>query len=77
MLVIDRITFNPNTSNSKHFIICVRINVSIVLNLLANGMNKAEVLDEYRYLEPEDIEQCLDYAAYLAEGRLSESEFQN
>jgi uncharacterized protein (DUF433 family) len=30
-------------------------------------MSKAEILDEYPYLESEDIEQCLNYAASLAE----------
>jgi len=48
----------------------MRITVSIVLNLLANGMSKEAILEDYPYLELEDIEQCLNYAAYLAEGRL-------
>ncbi len=39
--------------------------VSIVLNLIANGMNKTEILNEYPSLKPEDIDQCLNYAAYL------------
>jgi len=51
------------------------ITVSVVLDLLASGMNKAEILEEYPYLEPEDTEQCLNYAAYLAEGVWSEPEF--
>jgi uncharacterized protein (DUF433 family) len=49
--------------NGKAGIRGMRITVSIVVNLLANGMSEAEILDEYPYLEPEDIEQCLNYAA--------------
>lgn len=63
MLAINRITSNPNIMNGKPCIRGMRITVSIVLNLLANGMSKAEILDEYPYLEAEDIEQCLNYAA--------------
>ena len=66
MLNIDRITSNPNMMNGKACIRGIRITVSIVLNLLANGMNKQDILDEYPVLEAEDIDQCLNYAAYLA-----------
>jgi uncharacterized protein (DUF433 family) len=70
MLTIDRITSDPNIMNGKACIRGMRITVSIVLNLLANGMSKAEIIDNYPYLENEDINQCLNYAAYLAEDRL-------
>jgi uncharacterized protein (DUF433 family) len=63
MLTIDRITSNRNIMNGKACIRGMRITVSIVLNLLANGMSKEEILDDYPYLEAEDIEQCLNYAA--------------
>jgi uncharacterized protein (DUF433 family) len=33
-------------------------------------MSRAEIIEEYPYLENEDIDQCLNYAAYLAEDRL-------
>jgi uncharacterized protein (DUF433 family) len=48
----------------------MRITVSLVLNLIANCMSKAAILTEYPALEPEDIDQCLNYAAYLAEEEL-------
>jgi uncharacterized protein (DUF433 family) len=70
MLTIDRITSDPNIMNGKACIRGMRITVSIVLNLIANGMNKAEIIEEYPYLEPEDIDQCLQYAAYLADEEL-------
>jgi uncharacterized protein (DUF433 family) len=70
MLAIDRITSDPNIMQGKACIRGMRITVSIVLNLIANGMSKAEILKEYPYLESEDIDQCLNYAAYLANEEL-------
>jgi uncharacterized protein (DUF433 family) len=70
MLNIDRITSNPNIMNGKACIRGMRITVSIVLNLLANGLDKKEIIELYPYLEHEDIDQCLQYAAYLAEEEL-------
>ena len=63
MLKIDRITSDPAIMNGKACVRGMRITVSLVLNLVANGMNKDEILAEYPALEPEDIEQCLNYAA--------------
>lgn len=70
MLTIDRITSDPNVMNGKACIRGMRITVSIVLNLIANGMSKAEIIEDYPYLETQDIDQCLQYAAYLAEEEL-------
>jgi uncharacterized protein (DUF433 family) len=70
MLKLDRITSNPNIMTGKACIRGMCITVSIILNLLANGMSKEDILDEYPSLEPEDIDQCLHYAAYLAEEEL-------
>jgi uncharacterized protein (DUF433 family) len=70
MLTIDRITSDPNIMNGKACIRGMRISVSLILNLVANGMNKADILNEYPVLEAEDIDQCLQYAAYLADEEL-------
>jgi len=64
------ITSDPNVINGKTCIRDIRITVSLALNLLANWMNKEAILEDYPYLEAEDIEQCLNYAAYLAVGRV-------
>jgi len=45
----------------------MRVTVSLVLNLVAQGMTAEEIVDAYPYLEPEDIRQSLRYAAWLAE----------
>ncbi|MEA5511300.1 DUF433 domain-containing protein [Crocosphaera sp. UHCC 0190] len=43
----------------------MRIPVSLVVNLIANGMSFEEIITEYSDLEGEDIRQSLQYAAYL------------
>jgi len=70
MLNIDRITSDPAIMDGRACIRGMRITVSLLLNLIANGMSKADILAEYPVLEVEDIDQCLNYAAYLAEEEL-------
>jgi uncharacterized protein (DUF433 family) len=48
----------------------LRIPVSLVVNLVANGMTTSEILREYPDLETEDIRQALQYAASLANEEL-------
>jgi uncharacterized protein (DUF433 family) len=67
MLGFDRITFDPNMMGGQACIRGMRITVSLVLNLVANGMSMEEIIDAYPYLEPDDIRQALQYAAWLAE----------
>jgi len=69
---LDRITFDPQIMGGKACIRGMRITVSLILNLVANGMSREEILKAYPYLEPEDITQALKYAAWLAEERVYE-----
>jgi uncharacterized protein (DUF433 family) len=66
MLGLDRITFNPKIMAGQACIRGMRIPVSLVLNLLAHQKPIEEILEEYPDLEPEDIQECLLYAAWLA-----------
>ena len=43
----------------------LRITVSLIVNLVANGMTTEKIVKEYPDLEPEDIHQALQYAAAL------------
>jgi len=45
----------------------MRITVSLILNLMADGMTRGEILEAYPYLEAEDLEAALNYAAWLAD----------
>ncbi|MFW5765890.1 MAG: DUF433 domain-containing protein [Coleofasciculus sp.] len=66
MLGLDRITFNPRIMAGQACIRGMRVPVSLVLNLVANGKTVGEILEDYPYLEPEDIQQSLLYGAWLA-----------
>jgi uncharacterized protein (DUF433 family) len=63
----DRITFDPHVMGGRACLRGMRITVSLIVNLVANGMTTAEILEAYPYLEPEDVRQALQYAAWLAE----------
>jgi len=67
MLGFDRITFDLNVMGGRACIRGMRITVSLIVNLVANGMSLKEIIKAYPYLEPEDIRQALQYAAWLAE----------
>ena len=67
MLGFDRITFNPNVMGGRACIRGMRVTVSLVVNLVANGMRVEDILEAYPYLEPEDVRQALQYVAWLAE----------
>lgn len=67
MLDLDRITFDSNVMEGRACIRGMRVTVSLVLNLVANGMSVKEIVDAYPYLEPEDIQQSLEYASRLAD----------
>ncbi|MGB7086193.1 MAG: DUF433 domain-containing protein [Phormidesmis sp.] len=61
----DRITFDPSVMAGQACIRGIRITVSLILNLLANGRSEAEIINEYPELDIEDIHQSLSYAASL------------
>jgi uncharacterized protein (DUF433 family) len=67
MLGFDRITFNPNMMGGRACIRGMRVTVSLVVNLFANGMTAEEIVRAYPYLEPDDVRQALQYAAWLVE----------
>ena len=59
--------FDPDVMGGKACIGGMRITVSLILNLVANEMSVEEILDTYPYLEPDDVRQAIEYAAWLAE----------
>jgi uncharacterized protein (DUF433 family) len=63
MQLLKRITTEPGKCGGKPCIRGIRIRVSDVLGLLANGLTPQQVLEQFPYLEPEDIRACLEYAA--------------
>ncbi len=67
MTQFNRITFDPNIMGGRACIRGMRTTVSLILNLISNGMTAAEIVKEYPYLEEDDIRQSLQYAAWLAD----------
>ena len=61
--LLGRITFNPNQCGGRPCIRGMRIRVTDVLDMLAACTTEHEILQDYPYLEPEDIRACLEYAA--------------
>jgi uncharacterized protein (DUF433 family) len=59
----ERITLNASVCGGRPCIRGMRIRVSDVLDLLANGLSPAEIVDELPDLELEDIYACLQYVA--------------
>jgi uncharacterized protein (DUF433 family) len=63
--ILDRITYNTQVMGGKATIRSLRISVSFVVNLVASGISISDILNEYPYLEEDDIRQALLYASAL------------
>ena len=64
--MFDRITFDPAVMGGRACIRGMRLTVSLVVNLVANGMSTQDIVREYPELEVDDIRQALQYASALA-----------
>ena len=60
---LDRITSDPKIFGGRPCIRGQRIRVTDILDLLAGGASRAEILGDYPYLEDADITAALEYAA--------------
>ena len=67
MKTLRRITFDPQIMGGKPCIRGMRVTVGMIVGLVATGHTKAEILDLYPYLETEDIDEALSYAAWRVE----------
>lgn len=63
--LLSRITINPKIFGGKPIIRGRRLAVEHVLGMLAAGDSPQVLLEEYPWLEPEDIQACLVYARRL------------
>lgn len=67
MQVLDRITIDANQCGGRPCIRGLRFRVVDLLQLLAAGASHEEILADYSFLEPADIQAALLYAARLAD----------
>ena len=62
-MAFERITADPARMGGAPCVRDTRVTVSAVLGQLAAGRSSGEILDDYPYLEREDIFEVLAYAA--------------
>ncbi len=67
MSQFDRITFDPQVMGGKPRLRGLRVTVGTIVGLIASGATPQEILDDYPYLEREDITAALSYAAWRVE----------
>jgi uncharacterized protein (DUF433 family) len=60
---LNTITIEPGKRGGKPCIRGMRITVYDVLDYLASGMTREEILKDFPYLTASDIDACLKYAA--------------
>jgi uncharacterized protein (DUF433 family) len=64
---LTRITFDPGIMGGKPCIRGMRVTVGMIVGLVAEGHTKQEILEMYPYLEGEDVDEALRYAAWRVE----------
>ena len=71
-MAFQRITVDPGICGGKPCIRGLRFPVSRLLGLLAAGETTESILQSYPYLELEDVQEALSYAAFLADEQVIE-----
>ncbi len=65
----DRITLRPDQMGGRPCIRGLRVTVGTIVGAIASGRSVDDVLQDYPYLERDDVLQALRYAAWRAEER--------
>lgn len=68
MNVQKRIVVDPRVMAGKPVIKGTRIPVDTIVRLLAKGMNRKDILEDYPMLRKEDIDAALEYSADIVQG---------
>ena len=63
--LLERITYNPKIFDGKPIVRGRRLAVEHVLGMLAAGHTRETMLEDFPWLEPDDIQACLLYAARM------------
>jgi uncharacterized protein (DUF433 family) len=70
----SRITLIPGLCGGRPTIRGLRIRVKDILDLLASGAGRAEILSDYPNLQDEDITAALEYSSAQLEHRVLAAE---
>lgn len=65
--MFERITFDPNIMGGRACIRGMRIPVSVIVRQVAHGATFDDVLEGYPDVTREDVQQAIEYAAWLTE----------
>lgn len=65
--MFERITFDPEIMGGRACLRGMRIPVSVLVSQIAHGTTIEQVLLDYPDLEPDDLRQALEYAAWLTQ----------
>ena len=63
--MFDRITFDSRILGGRACIRGMRIPVSVIVSQIAHGASHEEILKDYPDLEPDDLRDAMEYAAWL------------
>ncbi len=64
MKTLSRITHSPSVMGGKPCIRGMRVTVGTIVGMVASGYSNEKIIELYPYLEEEDIQQALAYAAW-------------
>jgi uncharacterized protein (DUF433 family) len=67
MKQLTRITLDPEVMGGKPCIRGLRVTVGTIVGLVAAGHSTANILRAYPFLEEEDVQEALAYAAWRVE----------
>ena len=68
--MFERITFQPEILGGRACIRGMRIPVSVLVGQIAHGATFEEILGDYPDLEREDVQEAIEYAAWLAQEQI-------
>ena len=68
--LLQRIAVDPSVCHGKPCIRGHRIWVSLVLDLLADGLSTEQIIEHYPALEPADVRACVAYGAEMTRERV-------
>ena len=68
--MLDRITFDPAIMSGRACLRGMRIPVSVIVRQIAHGATFEEILEGYPDLTRDDIQQAIEYAAWLTDEQI-------
>ncbi len=68
--MFNHIAYNPEILNGKPHIVGTRLSIEFILELVASGATKDEILKAYPQLTAEAVEEALKYAAQLVKNEI-------